>query len=127
MAGGTVPVWMVCASGCDWKSQFAKVQVVKSQLKRVVGGGEVIPVPPKVITCGLPAALLVMVVAPVKTAALSGVNVTLIEQFAPAAREPPQLVVLAKFPVVTMLVSVRLAVPTLVRVTTIGALVVETT
>ena len=44
---------------------------------------------------GLPVALSVMVMAPVRVPVAVGVKVTLMEQLAPAAREAPQVLVWA--------------------------------
>lgn len=86
--------------------------------------GAEIPDPLSEITCGLSAALSVMVVVAVKDATLVGVKVTEMLQEAPAAILPPQVVVSAKTPVVAMLVMVRDALPVLVIVTVCGRLVV---
>src|SRR5436309_6922604 len=67
-----------------------------------------------------------MVSVPVRWPAAVGVNVTAIEQFAPAATEPPQVLVCAKSPDAVMLVTVSAAVPLLVSVTDCGALCVCT-
>jgi hypothetical protein len=53
------------------------------------------PVPLKLTLCGLPVALLVIVIAPVRVPATVGVKVTLIVQLAPAASVDPQVVVRA--------------------------------
>ena len=82
------------------------------------------PLPPKLTTCGLPVALSVMVKEPVLPPAAVGVKVTLMAQFAPAAKLVPQELVCAKSPAVTMLVIVKAAVPVLVNVTGCAALVV---
>ena len=72
----------------------------------------------------------VMVRAPLKLPALAGVNVTLIVQLAPAATLVPQVLVWAKSPALVplrvMLVMLRVALPLLVRVTELAALVVPT-
>lgn len=75
------------------------------------------PNPESEITCGLPEALSVIVVVPVEATALDGLNVTEIVQFAPAASEDVQVVVLAKGKVVTILVMESASVPVLVIVT----------
>ncbi len=88
-------------------------------IERLAMGARAAPPNPfREITCGLPAAESVMVVKPVKAAALKGENVTLIVHLEPAASVPPQEVELPKFPVVMMLVIVRLEFPVFVRVTT---------
>ena len=53
------------------------------------------PVPDKLAVCGLPVALSVSVIVPVRVPAAVGVNVTLMEQLAPAASEVPQVLVWA--------------------------------
>ena len=75
-------------------------------------------------TCGLLLALSVIVSEPVRVPVAVGAKVTLIVQLPPAATEPPQLLVWAKSPDVTMPLTVRVAVPVLLRVTVCGALVV---
>jgi hypothetical protein len=55
-----------------------------------------------------------------------GVKVTLIEQFAPAASEAPQVVVSAYWALATILVMVREAVPVFVSVMDCAVLVVFT-
>jgi hypothetical protein len=82
------------------------------------------PVPVRPTTCGLPAALSVIVIVPVCVPVAVGVKVTLIEQFAPAASDAPQVVVSAYWALGTMLVMLRDAVPELVSVTDCAALVV---
>ena len=51
--------------------------------------------PVKLADCGLLVALSVTVMVPVRVPVVVGVNVTLMEQLAPAAREAPQLLVCA--------------------------------
>ena len=82
------------------------------------------PVPVRLTVCGLPVALSVTVIAPGRLPVTVGVNVTLMEQLAPAAREAPQVLVWAYGALATMLVMVRAAVPELVSVTVCAALVV---
>jgi hypothetical protein len=53
------------------------------------------PVPVKLAACGLPAALSVIVIAPVRVPGAVGVNVTLIVQFDPAASVAAHVVVSA--------------------------------
>jgi hypothetical protein len=53
------------------------------------------PVPVKLIVWGLPTALSVMVITPVRVPVAVGVKVTLIVQFAAAASEAPHVVVRA--------------------------------
>ncbi len=53
------------------------------------------PVPVRLAVCRLPAALSVIVMAPVRVPVAVGVNLTLIVQLPPAATEVPQLFVCA--------------------------------
>ena len=76
--------------------------------------------------CGLPAALSVMVIAPVRVPVAVGVKVTVIVQLAPAESELPQEVVLAKSPLATMLVMLNDALPVFFKVTVCTAVVVPT-
>ena len=82
------------------------------------------PVPVRLTVCGLPAALSLMVIAPVRVPAAVGVNFTLIAQCLPTASVAPQVVVLEKSPLATMLVMLSVAVPEFVSVTDFAALVV---
>jgi hypothetical protein len=75
------------------------------------------PVPVSLIVCGLPAALSEMVNVPLSAPPAVGWKVTLIEQFAPAARLDPQVLVSAKSPVAAMLVIASAAFPVLLSVT----------
>jgi hypothetical protein len=88
------------------------------------------PVPVSATVCGLPAALSATLTFAVRVPEAVGVNVTLMEQDAPAATDPPQVLVSEKSPafapVMLTLVTVNVAVPLLVRVTTKGALDVPT-
>ena len=85
-----------------------------------------VPVPDSEMLCGLPAALSVIVTAPVRDPVTVGLNVTLTEQFPPAATLAPQLFVWAKSPLAAMLEMVRAALPVLVSVTAWAVLVVPT-
>src|SRR5271169_4101626 len=71
--------------------------------KLATGLGEV-PTPVRLIECGLPAALSVIVIAPVLVPVAVGVNVTLIEQFAFANKVAPHVFVLPKSPLGRILV-----------------------
>jgi hypothetical protein len=75
---------------------------------------------------GLFAALSAIVNAPKRLPLLSGVNVIEIVQLAPAVRLAPQLFDCAKFPDTAMLEIVSIALPTFVKFTAFGALVVPT-
>jgi hypothetical protein len=65
-------------------------------LSETAGAGPEVPVPVRVTVCGEPAALSTTETAAVKLATEAGVKVTEIEQLAPAASEPPQVLVWAK-------------------------------
>ena len=95
---------------------------------RFVGNTEtpVTPLPLSVIVCGLLVALSVIVTTPVKVPVDVGLNVTEIVHFLPAKTVLPQVLVCAKGPVVVMLVMFSVAVPVLVRVAFLTALVVPT-
>lgn len=88
------------------------------------------PVPVSVMACGEPAALSVIVTLAERLPTASGLKVTEIVQFAPAATLGPQVWVWAKSPelapVTKMLVIDKGAVPVLVSVTTCAALVTPT-
>ena len=90
-----------------------------------VAGGT--PVPVKLIDCGLPAALSVMLMEAFLVPVAVVVNVTLIGQFAPAATLVPQVLVWAKSagfaPPRAMPEMLSAALPLLVRVTVCAALV----
>src|SRR5436309_543626 len=88
------------------------------------GVGAAVPAPESVTLCGLPAALSVMVTAPVRGPVAVGVNVRVMAQFAPAARDAPQVLVCAKSPVAAMPVMVRAALTVFASATLFGALVV---
>ena len=81
------------------------------------------PPPPRDTTCGLPAALSVMVNEPVLLPVAVGVNVTLMAQLAPAATDGPQVLSSAKSPVMVIPAMAKAAVPVLDSVTVWGALV----
>lgn len=81
------------------------------------------PLPARAMACGLPVALLVMVIAPVLLATVAGVNVTLIVQLNPVPRLAPQLLFCANSPDAVILLKVSVALPELVSVTVFAALV----
>ena len=88
-----------------------------------------VPVPLKPTTCGLVLALSVSVRLPERLPVAVGVNVTLIVQLPPAPTgalvlQAVPLAATAKSPVTATLVKVRDAVPLLVTVTALAALVV---
>jgi hypothetical protein len=84
------------------------------------------PVPVSFTDWGLPEALSAILRVPVRVPEAVGVNVTLIVQFPPAAREVPQLSASAKSPVAEILEIVKGAEPVLVSVTVCAALVAPT-
>ena len=69
------------------------------------------PVPLKLTLCGLPTASLTTVIVPVRVPLAVGVKVILMVQLAAGASVMPQVVVLAKSPLATMLVIVSGPVP----------------
>jgi len=87
---------------------------------------EAVPVPDRLMVCGLFRALSVIVTAPVRVPIAVGVKVTVIVQFAPGATEAPQVVVFAKSPVAVILVMSSVPLPVFVSVTDCAALVVPT-
>jgi hypothetical protein len=99
---------------------------VKLVGERVTAGAAVAP-PTRVTAWGLLAALSVMTNDPERVPGAVGVNVTLIRQPCPAAREAPQgLEETVKSPMVVILAMFNAAPPELVKVTVCGALVVPT-
>jgi hypothetical protein len=89
-----------------------------------MGAPDATPWPPKTTLCGLPAALLLTLAAPILPKVAVGVKVTPRLQVPPAATLDPQLLLTAKSPVVTMLAIAKAALPVLVKVEYFGALVV---
>src|SRR5213082_2516064 len=90
-----------------------------------------VPFPLSATVCGLPPALSVTDSVPVRAPEVVGVKVTLIEQLAPAAKVAglvgqafAPVLVAAKSPEAAKELIVKAAVPVLVNVTVIGALVV---
>lgn len=85
-----------------------------------------VPLPDRVIACGLPAALSEIVTAPARAPLVAGLNVIEIEQVSLGARLFPQVVVSPKSPLGLMLLMVSAALPVLASVTIFAALVVPT-
>ena len=83
-----------------------------------------VPAPDSATVCGLPVALSVTVIVPGWLPVAVGVNVTVMEQMAPAPTEAPQVFVSAYWAPATMLVMLSAALPELVSVTVCAALVV---
>ena len=88
--------------------------------------GAVVPVPVRATVCGLPVALSVTVIDPLRAPPAVGVKITEMVQFAPAATEAPHVLVWLKSPLATMLVIDKGAVPVFVSVTVCAALEVPT-
>jgi len=84
------------------------------------------PTPLRLTVWGLLRALSVSVSTPARSPAAVGVKVTLIVQPAPAATEPPQVLVWAKSPPVPMVRGVRAPFPVLVSVSVCGGLEIDT-
>jgi len=103
----------------------------KSRLMGANPTAGAVPFPLSATVCGLPLALSVTNSVPVRILEAVGVKVTLIEQLAPAAKVAglvgqalAPVLVAAKSPEAAKEVIVKAAVPVLVKVTVIGALVV---
>jgi hypothetical protein len=79
-----------------------------------------VPVPVRLALWGLPLALSAMLTEAARLPLADGVKVTLMVQLAPAATELPQVLVWAKslalVPVTATLVTLKVALPVLVRV-----------
>lgn len=93
-------------------------------------GPPVVPVPVRLIDCGLPVALSVIEIAAVRVPAALGVNVTLMVQLFAAITAAPQVLVWAKSapfaPVMVILEMDKVALPMLNNVTPPAGLVVPT-
>ena len=89
-----------------------------------------VPVPERLTDWGLPVALSVRARAAARLPAAEGVKVTLTVQLEPAATLDPQLLVWAKSPALVpetaMLVTLKAALPELVRTTALVVLVMAT-
>lgn len=85
-----------------------------------------VPVPDRATVCGLPVALSVTVIVPGWLPVAVGVNITVMEQLAPAATEVPQVLVWVYGALAAILVMLSAAVPELVSVMACAALVVFT-
>jgi len=85
-----------------------------------------VPLPLNDTLCGLPLALSVMVIAPLRVPTAVGVNITEIVQLAPTLRLFPQVFVWLKSPLARTLLIVRVVVPELVSVTFWALLLVPT-
>jgi hypothetical protein len=76
-----------------------------------------VPVPVRLTVCVAGLALSVMVKEPLREPLAVGVKVTLRVQLVLAARLEPQVLVWEKSPLTVMLVTLRVALPVLLRVT----------
>ena len=83
--------------------------------ERPTAGAEVMPV--KLTMCGLPAALSVMMMDPVRLPVAVGVKLTLMTHAPPATTLALQVFVCAKSPVATMLVKDKSESPVLLSIT----------
>ena len=83
-----------------------------------------VPVPVNGIVCGLPLALSVIEIEPVRDPVAAGVNFTEIVQVPATVTEAPQVLVWLKSPLAAMLVIVSAADPVFVSVTDCAALAV---
>jgi hypothetical protein len=79
--------------------------------------GAVVPVPVRPMVCGLPGALFVSLIVPLRVPPTVGENATLIEQLALAARLLGQVFVSAKSPFAVIPVRSNGATPEFVKVT----------
>src|SRR5580692_9053615 len=104
-------LWPTTVSGKDKLGGF-----------RVTAGSALTPVPDSGTICGLLLALSAIVTAPLRAPRAVGVKMTLMEQFWPALRDDPQLLVSLKSPEIEMREMVRVACPVLVIVTAIAEL-----
>jgi hypothetical protein len=90
----------------------------------------VVPVPVRLTVWGLLATLSVRVTVAVRAPLAAGVKVTLIVQLVPAATELPHVLVSAKSlalaPVTARLVTLKAALPVLLKVTVCAALITPT-
>jgi hypothetical protein len=112
-----VTTWAALGVLTGW---FPKVRLVGAKLT----AGAVIPVPLSATVCGLPVALSVTEIEPVRDPAAVGAKVTEIVQFADTATEEPHVLVWLKSPLAAMLLIVSAAEPVLDNVSVWGALVV---
>lgn len=85
------------------------------------------PVPVVGTACGLLLALSVIVTVPLASPVTEGLKVTEMMHFFPLETEPPQVLVTEKFALATILVIASVALPVLVRVTFLTALLKPTT
>lgn len=88
------------------------------------GDAAATPLPVRAMACGLPGALLVIMIEPALLADVVGLKVTLIVQLNPAPTLAPQVLLCANSPVAAILLMLSAAPPELVNVTIFAALVV---
>jgi hypothetical protein len=115
----SVTVFALLTVPTNW---LENVRLVAAKLT----AGAATPVPLRLMLCGLPDALSVIVIVPVRVPLAVGVNVMLMLQLPPAGSELPHVFASAKSPVAAMLVIFSVAEPVLVSVTDWAALVVPT-
>src|SRR5437899_13012122 len=82
-----------CAALVVFSSWLPKLKFVADKLTMGAGAAHV---PVRLMVCGLPAMLSVIVTATVRMPVAVGVNVTLMVQLAPAATDLPQVLVCVK-------------------------------
>src|SRR5579864_3102314 len=111
----SVTVWAALVVFRFW---LPKLRVVGAML--MLAGT---PAPDRATVCGLPVALSVTEIVPGWLPVAVGVNVTLMEQWAPAAREAGQVLVWEYGALAAMLAMFSVAAPELVSVTDFAALV----
>jgi hypothetical protein len=107
----SVTVWAALVAPTIW---FVNVRFAGAKL-----APGTVPVPLKLIVCGLPGALSVMVTAALRALAAVGANCTLMMQLPPAATLAPQVCVWTKscvFAPVIVIVRLRVEPPPLVSV-----------
>jgi len=105
---------------CDPKAMLAGLRLMFA-----TGGSD--PAPDRAMVCGLPEALLLTRMVPVRLPASSGVNVTVKLHEAPAASDEPHVVDEAKSPAEGTIWEIEsVAVPVFTKVTVCGAEVVPT-
>jgi len=126
MLSATEPVFVSVAS---WEALDVP-KLVPGKLKEV-GVSEAVapgvrPVPVSEAVCGLPGASSLTVSAPLRVPPAVGIKVTLIVQFEPAIRLAPHVFVWAKSPPAEMLTMFSVALPELVSMIGLAALLVPT-
>jgi len=112
-------------------TDFAALVVPTTNVPKLSEVGErnsCVPVPVKATVCGLFAASSLKVNVPLRTPITVGVKVTLTVQLLPGASVVPQvLLLIAKSPLIVMLLIFSVVVPVFVSLTTFAELVVPST